>query len=43
MVVAHLVYACEDPGSILSLVVFFLMLNFLVNEKDSLIVSFGGA
>ena len=42
VVVARLAYDSKDPGSMLRRVVFFLMSNFFVNEKDSLIVSFGG-
>ena len=35
---------CEDPGSMTAYHSgFFLMSNFFVNEKDSLIASFGGA
>ena len=41
VVVLQLVHGCMDQGSILNWG--SLMSNFFVNEKDSLIVSFGGA
>ena len=38
-----MVYGCKDPDSMHLCVACFLLSNFFVNKKDSLIVSFGGA
>ena len=43
VVVVRLANDAEDPDSMLTVTIFFLMSNFFVNKKDSLIVSFGGA